>query len=102
MPEAAPDFKYTVGTLAGDLGIEPASVRVALRNASIAKTGRMYGWNSQKDYDSVLKRLRSRKSEPAEPATAGNGKAAKKVAKATPAPVKAKATRRGRPPATEE
>ena len=59
--EKAPEFKYGVDNLAEDLGIAPASVRVALRKAGIEKGGRAYGWNSQSDYKSVLTQLKPKK-----------------------------------------
>lgn len=55
--EKAPTFKYTVETLAEDLGIDAASVRVKLRKAQIEKNGRSYGWNNQNDYNKVKKQL---------------------------------------------
>lgn len=65
--------------LAEALGIEPTSVRVKLRNAEIDKAGRSYGWNTQKDFDAVVKQLKSTakpaKEEPAPaPATKPKGK----------------------------
>lgn len=66
--------------LADALGIEPTSVRVKLRNAEIEKAGRSYGWNTQKDFDAVVKQLKStakptKAEEPAPaPATKPKGK----------------------------
>ena len=51
--------KFGVPELAEALGIEPTSVRVKLRNAEIEKSGRSYGWNTQKDFDAVVKQLKS-------------------------------------------
>ena len=63
---AAETMKYGVADLAQVLGIKPASARVRLRNANIAKAGKSYGWNSQKDLDSVAKQLKTEpKSEAA-------------------------------------
>ena len=50
---------YGVPELAEELGIEPASVRVKLRSAGIDKTGRSYGWKNQKDFQAVVKQLKS-------------------------------------------
>lgn len=50
-------YKFTVQDLADKLGIEPASARIKLRNEGIAKAGRSYGWNTQKDFDAVVKQL---------------------------------------------
>lgn len=56
--DATAEYKYTVDTLAKDLGLQPASVRVALRKHDIDKAdGGVYGWNSQKDYDEVKKAI---------------------------------------------
>lgn len=59
---AEPEFKYTVENLAADLGIQPQSVRIALRKHEVPKAGKQYGWNSQKDYQAVLKKLQGEKS----------------------------------------
>jgi hypothetical protein len=56
--EAAPEFKYGVQDLADKLGIEPASVRVKLRNAGVAKAGKSYGWNTKADLDEVIEELK--------------------------------------------
>lgn len=63
--------KFGVPELAEALDIEPTSVRVKLRNAGIEKSGRSYGWNSQKDFDAVVKQLKATpdKAEKTEKAT---------------------------------
>lgn len=62
-----PSFKYNVETLADDLGLQPASVRVALRKHAIDKTDGVYGWNTQADYKAVLAKLKGdAKKEPTE------------------------------------
>lgn len=66
------EYKYTVENLAKDLGIQPQSVRIALRKHEVAKAGKQYGWNSDKEYQSVLKKLQS--------STDGGGKPTKKKA----------------------
>lgn len=58
-------MKYGVDDVAAALGIKPASVRVRLRNANVAKAGKSYGWNSQKDLDAVVKQLKSEEKEAA-------------------------------------
>jgi hypothetical protein len=63
--EAADKPKFGVPELADALGIEPTSVRVKLRNAGIDKEGRSYGWNTQKDFDAVVKQLKSTPDKPA-------------------------------------
>lgn len=74
--EAAPEFKYGVQDLADKLGIEPASVRVKLRNAGIEKAGKSYGWNTKADLDEVAEELKGEAAP----------KKAKGKAKADPAP----------------
>lgn len=61
--------------LAEHMGIEPASVRVKLRNSGIEKTGRSYGWNTKKEMEQVAKDL---KASAPEPAPAADEKPAKK------------------------
>ena len=54
-----PSYKYGVPELANTLGIEPASVRIALRKAKIDKSeGGVYGWNTKADFDAVLSQLK--------------------------------------------
>jgi hypothetical protein len=60
--EAAPEFKFGVSDLAEALGIEPASVRVQLRNHKVEKAGKSYGWNTQKELDEVAKTLKAGKN----------------------------------------
>lgn len=71
-------FKYGVTDLADAMGIEPASVRVALRNKGIEKAGAAYGWNTKAERDEVIAKLQA-KSERAAPT-------AKKAKKEEPAP----------------
>ena len=58
-PAAAPKPKYGVAELAKELGIKDASARVRLRNAEIPKTGKSYGWDSEKAMKAVAKQLKS-------------------------------------------
>lgn len=60
-PEAAAseDMKYGVNELAKELGIKPASVRIKLRTAGVDKAGKSYGWNTKKEFDAVVKQLKS-------------------------------------------
>lgn len=59
-----PEFKYTVDNLAEDLDIQPQSVRIALRKHGVEKSGKQYGWNNQKDYQAVLKKLKGDDDKP--------------------------------------
>lgn len=70
------EFKYGVEDLAETMGLKPASVRVQLRNHSIEKAGKSYGWNSKKDLDEVIAQLKADKPEKAEGKKAGKGKKA--------------------------
>ena len=78
------EFKYGVADLAKKLGIEPASVRVQLRNKDIEKAGKSYGWNDESKFNAVVKAL-SAKPEKAEKtekkASKAEAKPAKKVEK---------------------
>ena len=58
-------MKYGVAEIANALSIKAASARVRLRNAGVAKSGKSYGWNSQKDLDAVVKQLKSEDKEAA-------------------------------------
>lgn len=57
-----PAMKYGVDDLAKALDIKPASARVRLRNAGVAKAGKSYGWNSQKDLEAVVKQLSAKEA----------------------------------------
>ncbi len=59
-PPAIEKPKYGVPYLAEQLGIIPASVRVALRKSDVEKPGRMWGWDTKKDADAVVAALRSK------------------------------------------
>lgn len=69
--------KFGVDNLTEDLGLAPASVRVKLRNLGIEKSGRSYGWNTQKDYAAVLKQLKADVKESAPKGDADGDETAK-------------------------
>ena len=50
---------YGVNYLAEQLGIEPFSVRVKLRDHEIPKNGNRYQWGSKKEADKVVAQIRS-------------------------------------------
>lgn len=59
---AAANYKYGVDALAKELGIKAASVRVQLRKHQVEKAeGGVYGWNSEKDFKEVVKKLSPKK-----------------------------------------
>lgn len=59
-PGKGPKPKYGVPEAAKELGIQPASVRVAFRKAKIEKNENgVYGWESEKDFKSAIKRVQS-------------------------------------------
>lgn len=70
----APEFG--VPELAKHLGVAEATVRINLRKAEVAKTGKHYGWNTRDDMLKVAKKI------------GGDGKAAdtKSAKKAAPVP----------------
>lgn len=61
--EAVEKMKYGVAELAEALDLKAASVRVRLRNAEVAKAGKSYGWNTQKEFNEVVKSLKAAKKE---------------------------------------
>lgn len=70
--KAAP--KYGVTQLAKELGIEAASVRVALRKHNVKKNDDgVYGWDSQSAFKDVVSKLKT--------PSKGSDKKSKKVAK---------------------
>ena len=83
---AADEPKFTVDDLVEATELQPASVRVALRELGVEKEfGNKYGWKTQKDFDAVVKAMKERsakrvaapKKEEAEAKPAkGKGKAA--------------------------
>lgn len=57
--EAAETSGYGVAYLAEQLGIEPFSVRVKLRDHEVPKNGNRYQWASKKEADKVVAQIRS-------------------------------------------
>lgn len=55
--------KYGVPELAAALDVKPASVRVQLRKAKIAKNGKVYGWNTKDEMQAVVNKLKASKSD---------------------------------------
>jgi len=54
------NYKFGVASLAKDLGLQAASVRVALRKHKVKKNeDGVYGWNDRKAYDAVKAKLKS-------------------------------------------
>lgn len=80
--KAADEPKFTVEDLVEATELQPASVRVALRELGVEKEfGNKYGWRNEKDFNEVVKAMKER--------------SAKRVVtpqpkKAEPAPVKGK------------
>ena len=56
-PRESPD--YGVPALAEHMGIQPASVRVLLRNAGIEKDGGTYDFKNEKGIAAIAKQLRA-------------------------------------------
>ena len=56
--------KYGVNDLVEASGLQPASVRVALRELGVEKQfGNKYGWNTKKDFDEIVKGLKERSAK---------------------------------------
>lgn len=69
-------------------GLQPASVRVALRELGVEKEfGNKYGWNTKKDFDEVVKAMKERSAKRvAQPKDDANEKPAKGKATTTRKP----------------
>lgn len=77
------EFKFSVDDLAKKLGVKPESARIALRKHKVEKAGKSYGWDSVKDLDAVVKKIKGGAEKPAAKAPAK--KAAPKKEKAAAA-----------------
>lgn len=56
--------QFTVDNLVEASGLQPASVRVALRELGVEKEfGNKYGWKTKKDFDVVVKALKERSAK---------------------------------------
>jgi hypothetical protein len=56
--------KYGVNDLVEATGLQPASVRVALRELGVEKEfGNKYSWNTKKDFDEVVKAMKERSAK---------------------------------------
>lgn len=78
--------KYGIKDLAKQMDLKEASVRVKLRNAGVAKTGKAYGWNTKSELEDVASQL-----APAEkPVKEKKAPAKKAAAKKAPAKKAAK------------
>ncbi len=83
--DEAEDFEFTVDDLAKATGLQPASVRVGLRESDFERSGKKWGWNSQKEFDKVVAYFEERaerkpntskeEAKPAKGKAAGKGKA---------------------------
>ena len=87
--------KYGVSDLVEATELQPASVRVALRELGVEKEfGNKYGWNTKKDFDEVVKAMKERSAKRvAQPKDDADSKPAKGKAAA-----KGKATTTARKP----
>lgn len=75
-PRESPDFG--VPALAEHMGIQPASVRVLLRNAGIEKDGGTYDFKSQKGVEAIAKQLRANEAKGSDKDPPAKGKAESK------------------------
>ena len=85
---AAAEPKYTVDDLVEATSLQPASVRVALRELGVEKQfGNKYGWANKTDFDQIVKAMKERS---AKRITAKPAEEPKAAAKAAPAKAPAK------------
>ena len=90
---AAAEPKYTVDDLVEATGLQPASVRVALRELGVEKNfGNKYGWANQKDFNEIVKAMKERSAKRITAAAPAEEKPAPKAA-AKAAPAKAPAAK---------
>ena len=88
-----PEPKYTVDDLVEATGLQPASVRVALRELGVEKQfGNKYGWANQKDFNEIVKAMKERSAKRITAAAPAEEKPAPKAA-AKAAPAKAPAAK---------
>lgn len=90
------EFKYGVKELADATGLQPASVRVGLRDSDFEKAGSQWGWNNQKEFDKVVAFFKDRSerrpdTSKAETAKPKRGKAPAKSTKTAAKPRRKKA-----------
>lgn len=71
--------EFGIDDLAAMAGVEPASMRVKLRNAGVKKSGKTYIWKNKDEMKSVLTKLE--KGSPKKEKAPAKKKAAKKPAK---------------------
>ena len=84
----AAEPKYTVDDLVEATSLQPASVRVALRELGVEKQfGNKYGWANKTDFDQIVKAMKERSAKRITGKPAEEPKAA---AKAAPAKAPAK------------
>lgn len=56
--------QYGVNDLVEASGLQPASVRVALRELGVEKEfGNKYGWNTKRDFDAIVKSMKERSAK---------------------------------------
>ena len=62
-------FEFTVADLEKATGLQPASIRVGLRESEFGRSGKQWGWNSKKEFDEVVAFFKERSDR--KPATGG-------------------------------
>ena len=97
--ECSIEFPYTVQSLADRLEIEPASVRVKLRNADIPKAGKMYGWKTKREFEEIVKELEATPATPIRKEAAPAPASSRRKKEPEPEPKKTTLRRRSRPAA---
>lgn len=92
-----PEPKYTVDDLVEATSLQPASVRVALRELGVEKNfGNKYGWANQKDFNEIVKAMKERSAKRITAAAPAEEKPAPKAAAAKAAPAGAFAAKGGK------
>lgn len=90
-------FEFGVTELAEELGIEPASARVKLRNAGIEKDGAVYGWRNRKAFMEVVRELQGDAKKSSSKEGSSKKSASKKDAKASSKKASSKKAQREEP-----
>lgn len=76
------EHKFNIDSIAKVFNLEAATMRGKLRNADVATDGGSYGWDTQKEMDEAVAKVKASSSKNAKPKVkaAGTGKARKNEA----------------------
>ena len=73
----APEFKYGIQDVCSATDLQPASVRVYLRNSDLKKAGTRWGWNTKAELDAAIKVVKTAQSTPTTDSKPAKSKARK-------------------------